>query len=74
MFPISFLSFVLFLILHRSAATLGSGFAHPSTLVLGVGPELVQVQYTLAGAPEVEQALAILRMTSVSLRPQLDLS
>ena len=28
-----FLSFILFLILRRSTATLGLGFAHPSTLV-----------------------------------------
>ena len=42
--------------------------------MLGVGPELVQAQYTHAGAPEVARAPAILRRTSVSLWPQLDLS
>ena len=39
-----------------------------------MGPELAHAQYTLAGAPEVAWAPAILRRASVSLRPQLGLS
>ena len=72
MFPI-FYEFVLFLILRRSTVTLGSGRPPIYTGVsldgmIGVGPELAQAQCTFAGAPEVAQAPAILRRTSVSLR------
>ena len=59
---------------------LGLGFAPPPPIyigecldrALGVGPELAQD--TLAGAPEVAQALAVLHRPSVSLRPQMGLS
>ena len=41
--------------------------------MIGVGPELVQAQFTFVGASEIAHAPAILRRTSVSLRLQLGL-